>query len=148
MSLSNPTYLSLMLLGGHVFMFFFQPPNLCKTDGEVEVKSLVCQGASGTLRRETFGTALPPRRATPPVTLGAIHPKRAHRRCEAGRITCWVSSGNYLMLNFHTKILLGQCGNDFHHQSPGESPREAGRCLDHESSHQTADRHGLSCELK
>lgn len=150
---SKPTYLSLTLLGVHHLLLVFQPPNLCKTDGEVEVRSLACQGTSGTLRRETCGTALPPRRATPPVTLGAMHPKRAHRRCEAGQITYWIapySFGNNLMLRFHSKTLLSQCGNnDFPSSSPpGEGPREAGRCLDHESSHQTADRHGLPCELK
>lgn len=35
-------------------------------------------------RRETCGTAPLPRRATPHVTLGAMPPKRFHRRCEAG----------------------------------------------------------------
>lgn len=58
-------------------------------DGEVEevevgeVKSSAFQGVSGMLRRETCGTAPPPRKATPPVTRGAVHPRKPLRRSEA-----------------------------------------------------------------
>ena len=72
-------------VGLHFLLCVFQPQILCKTDGGEEAKSSACRVVNGMQRKETCGTALPPRRATLPVTRGEMHPKKARRRCEAAK---------------------------------------------------------------
>lgn len=109
-------------------LFFFfspQPPNLCKMDGEVAGKSWTCQGVSGMLKRGTCGTALLPKKATPRVTLGAMHLKRSHRRCEVELNSyTMVSYGkrNNFIQSFHSKLLLSMLIIFYHHVSQGKVP--------------------------